>query len=91
MPVQLAPEEFFSPQYISQRLSATVSLIYNAVLSRVIMEVNKSQYDDLEDLDDFTKCAPTFPSSSPCHCGGLSRDSSRPSLILSRSASAIES
>eukprot|EP00892_Ulva_mutabilis_P007114 jgi/Ulvmu1/4775/UM020_0060.1 len=60
VPLQLAPEEFFSLAYIRERIVATSSIVYNAVVSRVVLEINQSQYDDLDDLDDFEKYYPPF-------------------------------
>lgn len=39
-----------------ERVKATASVVYNGVLSRVFLQLNRSADDDLDDLDDFVKC-----------------------------------
>lgn len=59
--LQVPPEEAFSVTYIRERALATASLIFNAVLSRIALEVSRSETDDMDSLNDFGKCAAPPP------------------------------
>lgn len=55
-----------------ERVKATTQVVYNGVLSRVFLELNRSKDDDLDDLDDFVKCArPSWHYSAVLCCAPL--------------------
>lgn len=64
--LQVPPEESFSVTYIRERALASVSLLFNAVLSRIALEVSRSETDDMDGLDDFGKCAAPPPPRTSC-------------------------
>lgn len=57
---RVPPDEYFSMTYITERIQATAAVVYNGVLSRLVLEVNNFADDDLDDLDDYVKWFPPF-------------------------------